>query len=343
MAEILVIIVNYRTAAFAEKCLEAVARERAAGTNLSAILVDGYSGDGSVEQLRSFLDRSGIGAWTELLPLGFNGGFGWANNQAILHRADQLPQYIYLLNPDAAVEEGAIAALAQLLDQRPAVAAVGSQLLDTDSTPTASAFQFPSIRNEFVRGAQTSALRRILGLKSPSIMLKTAGPVDWVTGASVMLRSEALEQTGLFDDGFFLYFEEVELMSRLTRAGWQIWNEPASLVYHIGGASTGVEEATVPSARPDYWYRSRLRYFALSRGRAFAWLANHAFLAGFLCLGLPRILLSSASRKRAVPGELRAMMRAGFWPRSRLGRRSAPKIESAASSAGNMPYWNDVP
>lgn len=337
VTEILVVIVNYRTPSLAEKCLEAVARERAAGAALSAILVDGCSGDGSVAQLQSFLAASDIADWTEFLPLDFNGGFGWANNQAMLHRGDRLPPYIYLLNPDAEIEPGAISALAQILDDHSDVAAVGSQLLEVDGTKSASAFRFPSVRNEFVRGAQTSALRRLLALQPTTIDVAQAGPVDWVTGASVMLRRDALQQTGLFDDGFFLYFEEVELMQRLKQTGWRIWCQPASRVKHIGGASTGVEESLRPRARPAYWYRSRKRYFALAGGRAHAFWANLAWLVGYTLIGLPRLILSSASRLRAVPEELDGMREAGFWISKDEVDRSAPAVGGAF---GKPPSWS---
>lgn len=335
MTEILAVVVNYRTAGLAKKCLEAIGRERGAGIGLSAILVDGCSADSSIEEFRSFLAESCIGDWTELLALEFNGGFGWANNQAILHHADRLPPYIYLVNPDAEVQPGAIAALARVLDEHPAVAAVGSQLLQVDGDPSASAFHFPSIGNEFVRGAQTSALRRLLGVKPPTVEMTEAGPVDWVTGASVMLRRDALIQSRLFDDGFFLYFEEVELMTRLTQAGWQVWSEPRSLVKHIGGASTGVEESH-RRPRPAYWYRSRERYFALAGGRSGALAANLAWLAGYALIGLPRLILSSEARKRAVPGELSGMMAAGLRLPSRDMGRSTPSIGEAP---GLLPSW----
>lgn len=337
MTEILIIIVNYRTAALAQKCLETVAKERADGLDLTAILVDGCSDDGSVKALRKFLDSSEIGNWTELLALDFNGGFGWANNQAMLHRAECLPPYIYLLNPDAEVEPGAISALARVLKEHNDVAAAGSQLLEMDGALSASAFRFPTASDEFVRGAQTTALGRLLGLKPASVAMPSGGFVDWVTGASVMLRRDALQQTSLFDDGFFLYFEEVELMQRLNRAGWRIWSEPRSLVKHVGGASTGVEELLRPRPRPDYWYRSRKRYFALARGRTYAFVANMAWLIGYVFVGLPRLVLSSASRMRAVPEELSGMRKAGFWVRKGDVRRSAPAI---GEPFGKLPSWS---
>ena len=152
----------------------------------------------------------------------------------------------------------------------------------------------------------------------------------------MLLRRDALRETGLFDDGFFLYFEEVELMQRMRCAGWQIWSEPGSRVKHIGGASTGVEESLRPRARPGYWYRSRKRYFALVGGRTYALAANLAWLAGYALIGLPRLILSSASRLRAVPEELSEMKKAGFWVRQDEVRKSAPGV---GGTFGTLPSW----
>lgn len=336
MAEILVIVVNYQTAELAERCLQAVARERATGLNLSAIVVDGCSSDGSVARLRSFINESGIGSWAELLPLNFNGGFGWANNQALLHRAEQVPQYIYFLNPDTEVGPGAISALTQILREREEVAAVGSQLIEESGNPSASAFSFPSIGKEFVRGSQTFSLGRLLGLRPSVTELENAGPVDWVSGASVLIRKDALQQTGLFDHGFFLYFEEVELMHRLKSLGWQIWLEPRSRVRHVGGAATGIEETYTRRVKPSYWFDSRLRYFALTGGRFRAFLANMAWLTGYCIIGLPRLIVSPSSRKRTFPGELRGIVAAGLFPQP---DDYSPQIPTFLSASNTMPFW----
>ena len=338
MTKILTIIVNYRTAELAEKCLEALARERAAGADLTAITVDGNSNDGSAERLAGFLTRTGFDAWTTLLPLDFNGGFGWANNQAILSRGADLPDYIYLLNPDAEVTPGAVTTLATLLDTHPHVAAVGSQLIEADGSPTASAFRFPSPGREFVRGSQTFALHRLLGIPPIVLTPGEAGPADWVTGASVMLRRDALAEAGLFDDGFFLYFEEVELMRRLTRSGWQIWSEPQSRVRHIGGASTGVDGRQGQKPMPAYWFASRNRYFTRSGGVGYACVANLAWLSGFVLLGAPRMLLSSSTRTNASAREARGILKDGIWPAACHRRASIAKI---GSPFGQPPRWTE--
>ena len=92
-----------------------------------------------------------------------------------------------------------------------------------------------------------------------------------------MFRAEALRDVGLFDDGFFLYFEEVELMHRMKAKGWTVRHVPQSRVVHIEGASTGGPAAR---AQPRTWYESRRRYFALTGGVLSLVTANAGRLAG---------------------------------------------------------------
>jgi N-acetylglucosaminyl-diphospho-decaprenol L-rhamnosyltransferase len=337
-AEILVVIVNYRTPDLAQKCLEALQQQRD-GLRLSVVLVDGGSGDGSAAQLKAYIYDQGWADWVELLALDFNGGFGWANNQAILHRAGGsvgLPSYIYLLNPDAEAMPGAVTALKSILDQHPNVAAVGSQLIELDGSPAASAFRFPSLGREFIRGARTHALHRLTGIKPIAMTMDQAGPVDWVTGASVMIRRDALNDTGLFDDSFFLYFEEVELMHRMQRAGWHIWHQPKSLVKHIGGAATGVQHSDQPKPYPDYWFQSRARYFTLTGGRLRGFFANMVWFFGYCTIWLPRSLLKPSLKHRAVPGEGQGIAKAGLVPT--IGQSRAGHIP-ITHATGTPPHW----
>jgi GT2 family glycosyltransferase len=246
-----VVIVNYRTPDLALEAARSVAGERGALPGLRVIIVDGGSGDGSAEQLIAGVADSALSSWVRVLPLALNGGFGWANNQAMLGliQGDDPPDYIHLLNPDAVVLPGAIAALAAMLDQDPQCAAAGSALFNTDGSAAGSQFRFMSPPREFARGLRTDAIRRALGIKP--LMIEGNGEVDdvdWVTGASLMLRVTALREVGLFDTGFFLYFEEVELCWRLKQSGWQVRHAPLSRVRHVGGAATRTSKRAAASA-----------------------------------------------------------------------------------------------
>ncbi|HEY1125774.1 MAG TPA: glycosyltransferase family 2 protein [Sphingobium sp.] len=324
-----IVTVNYRTADLAIRCVEALAAERETVGPFDLFIVDGNSGDGSAEKLSAHF---GDTPWITVLPLDFNGGFGWANNQAMLRllQRDDPPDYIHLINPDAIVEPGAIAALLSVIESNPRVGAVASQLLEPDGRIAGSAFRFPSPGREFLRGVGLGGLGEKIGIKPTLMEFIAPGPAEWITGASVMFRSEALRQTGLFDDGFFLYFEEVELMHRMTDAGWSLWSVPASRVMHIGGAATGVASGIQIAVRPlpAYRYEARRRYFVRASGISGLIAANLSWLAGKI-VGWPLRLL----RGKGDPGpprELSMTLRYCFWP-------------SRSDRGASIPRWDEPP
>lgn len=319
---VIAIIVNYRTPDLTEQCLAALSEERSLVPGLKAVVIDGASDDGSADQIANFLEGARYRGWAFFMPLSLNGGFGWANNQAILRLANtsREPPYIYFLNPDARVLPGAVAALVQELEKYPCCGAAGSQLLDQSGHPTASAFAFPSARREFASAAESERMAKLLGLPKFVIRSQRSVQVDWVTGASVMFRSEALREVGLFDDGFFLYFEEVELMHRLSRSGWQVRHVPSSKVVHLEGASTGVAAGSNSNQRPLYWYKSRSRYFFLTGGRWALLKANIAASIGAL-LGARRRFVG----KGEVPRKPKRVFKGVEWP------------------VASVPRWGDEP
>ena len=315
-----VVIVNYRTPALALAAARALQSERADNPGLHVVIVDGGSGDTSPEVLRAGVAEPALADWVELLALPINGGFGWANNQAIqrLLQSEDAPDYIHVLNPDTEVEPGAVTALRKVFEQHPRCGAVGSLLLNDDGSLSGSAFSAMSPLRELVRGTRIEALRRLFGIKP---MLVT-GPneADWLTGASVMFRSTALKQAGLFDTGFFLYFEEVELMWRLSKAGWSMRHEPHSRVRHIGGAATGVNYGratarTLP-ALPRYWFEARRRMYALTRGRTGAIVAGSCWVAGHGVF-LARRAIGLGGGHLPVTNEARDLLRHGIIPSAR--------------------------
>lgn len=334
---IAIIIVNFRTPELVVRCISALSGERKSLPNLQVVVVDGGSLDDSVDKLRIALMNPRFSGWISLLPLPVNGGFGWANNQAILQLLGrpQPPEYIYLVNPDAEIMPGALTALLDQILRRPRLAACGSRLLDNNGRVLGAAFRFPSPLREFARGLRTAEVSRLLGIKDGMIETNTATDVDWVTGASVLLRSAALREVGLFDDGFFLYFEEVELMWRLQRAGWNICHVPASCVTHEGGASTGVgiNDGQFPGRVPEYWYRSRRRFFSLCYGRLGALLAGVFWLLGH---ALWLVRARAEGRGDRVPCEGRDFLRVGILPMGDDFKRSLTTVDAHRATE---PAW----
>jgi hypothetical protein len=139
---------------------------------------------------------------------------------------------------------------------------------------------------------------------------------EWVSGASLMLRRGVIEAIGLLDEGFFLYFEEVDYCLRARQAGWEVWYVPESRVVHFEGASTGIRTAS--RRRPSYWFASRRRFFAKHYGIAglvaadALWAVGHASLRARRTLGLGRggdIPDPPGIAKDLLWGDLQALVR----------------------------------
>jgi GT2 family glycosyltransferase len=303
------------------------------------MLVDGHSPDGSADYLHQQLADAEFQSWVSFLPLSRNGGFGWANNQAILTlgQSAEPPRFVYLLNPDAEVHRGALSTLYDHLAAYPNCAAAGSQLLNEAGCPTSSSFRFPSIGTEFVRGCRAPKLGKFLGI--PSLPIEQGSRcVDWVTGASVMIRLEAMADCGLFDDGFFLYFEEVELMHRFRQRGWQVRHVPESQVTHLEGAATGLGAGADKELKrlPAYWFASRRRYFTRTLGPVRAVFASLAWASGHV-LWKMRALGGRDSRGGGVMREGRDLLAHGILP-------TADDLVSSATLLGDPigrpPLWS---
>lgn len=340
MQDLAVAIVNYRTPDLTLECVGSLLPARAAFPGLRAVVVDGGSADGSAERIAAGVAARGWGDWVEVLPLSVNGGFAFANNRAIaaLAASGPLPPAIALINPDARARPGALERMAALLEREPRAGAVGALLIHEDGRPQSSAFRFPTLRGEFCRGAGTGLIDRLLRVPPTSIDSDVAVEVPWVTGAAVMFRTAALAECGLFDEGFFLYFEETELMRRLRTHGWAVWHEPAALVVHEGGAATQIRdpETGLPRAQPmpAYWYEARRRYFTLDHSRSHGLAAGLAWLAG-----RGWWLARQAVMPRPRTGtrhETRDLIRHGLWPNRFDAAAAARPIDAPA---GDRPAW----
>ena len=335
--DVAVIVVNYRTPERSIQCLRALKDSRSAFAGFRVVLVDGGSDDGSAALLTEAAADGEYSEWVKFLPLPINGGFGWANNQAMLRelQAEDPPAFIHLLNPDAEIDAHAIAALRHQMLEQPSCGAAGSRIFDFHGDQQVSAFRFPTIASEFVAASHTQGLAGFVGMP-PSLphRLDLAFEADWVSGASVMLRSAALRQVGLFDDGFFLYFEEVELLSRFKRAGWSVWQVPQSVVVHEGGAATNVRWDS-NAARPFYWYQSKRRLHYRLRGRAGALAAMLAWCGG-RTLWRVRKLVQPGVRRVEVRNEASDMLQA--W-------KAADRFDMMSFAThwqtppSNMPAW----
>lgn len=275
---LLVVLLNYRTPQMTLRAARAALADMPETAEL--VIVDNASGDGSMGIFEQALAEWDLGARVRLILSGRNGGFGAGCNIGLAEQMSDgsAPDFFYLLNSDAFPDPSCIATLLDHMARHPRAGFAASHVRGEDDLPHTTAFRFPSIAGEFEGAVRFGPVSRLLrhAIVAPPLPEQTT-QVDWAAGASVMIRAEALDEIGRFDETFFLYFEETDLMKRGAAAGWSCWYVPEAKVVHIGSVSTGMKEW---QRMPAYWFASRRHYFIKTHGRAYAAAAWGARLTG---------------------------------------------------------------
>jgi hypothetical protein len=223
-------------------CLESLEQVALSHKVAEIVVLDNASEDGSADAVRErFPD-------VRVIAQEFRAGFG-ANHNTVIRATSG--RYVYVLNEDTTADDWGFDRLVAYLDAHPSVAVLGPKLVYPDGRRQDSAWRFPT--------PLVSALGLVtvgkLGVKQSHG--DTPRRVDWVMGAALVLRREALDEVGLFDEGFFLYSEEVDLQFRLRQAGWEVHYFPeVAVVHHESQFSAGI-----PERRINEMWRSRHRYW----------------------------------------------------------------------------------
>lgn len=240
--ELSIVIVSWNTSSLLQACVASVLNSTKA-ESWEVIVVDNASADDSA----AMLSRASPSIFR--IENSANVGFARANNQAI---AVARGRYVLLLNSDTIVPPDAIARLVTFLQQHPDTGACGPSLLQTTGTVQPFAFGGdPTPSYLLRRGCMHLFYHRPLhDWKTTQVQT-----VDWVSGACLLVRREAMEQIGGFDENFFMYFEDVDLCLRLRKQGWKIYYNPDVSITHIGGASVSQNHTRT------HWYDASLRYF----------------------------------------------------------------------------------
>ena len=253
--EVAVIVVNFNAGDHLRACLGSL-EAGLAGVTWRAIVVDNASTDGSAASLAP-------DPRVTLVQNRENRGFGAAVNEAArMTDASRL----WLLNPDCRVEPGAFAALAAVLHRHPECAIAAPQLLEADGRVQSSARGEPDAwTGLFGRHGlmtrffpESAAARRNLRARELVASGVESAVVDWVMGASMLIRRDAFELAGGFDERYFLYWEDADLCRRLRDRGYSTRYVPGAKVVHVGGASAAAAArlATREFHRSAYLYYS---------------------------------------------------------------------------------------
>jgi N-acetylglucosaminyl-diphospho-decaprenol L-rhamnosyltransferase len=224
---VVAVIVNYNAGEALSECVASLA---SAGVS-EIVVVDNKSSDGSAELAAREFPH--IKTLFPTRNLGYGGGanFGAKNTAG---------EYILVCNPDLIVRPGGVAALESTLDNRPEIALTGPMLLESSGVVYPSGREFPGMGEAighgflglFWGGNPWTKRYRHIGSDQHTPRL-----ADWVSGAFFLVRRDAFESVGGFDDRYFMYVEDVDLCWRLKRKGWEIWYDPTAQVVHEQGLS----------------------------------------------------------------------------------------------------------
>lgn len=269
--DLVVILVSWNVRDLVLDAIRTVDADLAASALRYAIwVVDNASSDGTPDAIRAQFPQ------VKLFPFTDNLGFAAGNNVALRalgfrdvpHPNPGGPRAVYLLNPDTRTHPGATARLFETLITAPRAGVVGARLLNADGSLQHSAFDFPGLAQIVVdlyplRFVPRRVYRmlyegRFNGRYSRRLYAGNRPfAVGHTLGATMMIGREAIEATGLFDERFYMYVEEVDWSMRIRRAGFRIYCEPRAAVTHLSGQSTTQVRG---QSLVNLW-QSRFRFF----------------------------------------------------------------------------------
>lgn len=226
IAKIVIGIVTFNHRRFIKQCLDSI-QGSSKFSSLKVVLVDNCSSDGSVELVR---DRY---PWVEVIEQKHLNSFAANNNVAF---ASFPSEYFLMLNPDTVLEEGAVDALVEFMEDRPHCGVCGPRLVFPTGSLQQSCRRFPTVWSTLLRRTPLRLLlpRRLRGVKHlmANVSHDKEMAVDWMLGACLLVRREAITGMGLLDEAFPLYCEEIDLCFRLRRGGWGVYYVPNATVVH---------------------------------------------------------------------------------------------------------------
>lgn len=279
-----IVIVNWNTRDLLRDCLRSVAAS--AGVTLRVVVVDNASADGSAEMVRA--EFPGVA----LIASPTNDGFPVANNKGLRllgferNGSDDAPRYALVLNPDTVLPPSALREMVAYMDAGAAsVGIAGPKLVLLDgSLDLACRRSFPTPEISFYRMVGLSKLfprsrrfgRYNLTYLDPGVETE----VDSVVGAFMMVRREAIQQAGLFDETFFMYGEDLDWAYRIKQAGWKVMYNPTVTVTHVKRAASRQSRRA-----QNEFYRAMLIFYRKHYRSTTPWWLHSLILAGLVLKG----------------------------------------------------------
>jgi GT2 family glycosyltransferase len=264
LKKLTIIIINYNTKELLKKCLD-VLNVKNIPENYNIIVIDNNSPDGSADMAQK------IPGHFEVVRLKENKGFPCAANTGI---KKSLSEYYMILNSDTEVKQIQLAEMLKFMEDNPEIGAMTPFQFNNKNESQLAWGRFPTFTSEIGRKILQDALdkgkkwahRKLSKLKEPFF-------VHWVAGSTMFLRNAALKEAGLFDEKFFIFFEDIDLCTRIRQSGWKIAVFPGIRAIHHRG-----ESAKTDSMNASLHYRRSQLYFWKKHHNRLSFSMMKAFL-----------------------------------------------------------------
>jgi len=287
VVDLSIIIVNYNVEHHLRECLQSIYRNTK-GISLEIIIVDNNSTDGSVDMVKSEFPE------VKLIENCQNLGFAKGANQGL---RENKGRYILLLNPDTIVLPNALDKMVEFMDENPRTGALGCKLLYPDGSLQPSCRSFPTLITAFFENTGLEKFfpknKLVAKYKMGYWDYNDLREVDQPMGSALMIRREVIEQVGLLDERFYMFFEEVDLCFRVKKRGWKIYFTPSVQIIHYGGQSA---RPTMPKMMIQ-GYKSKHKFFRKHYGILSEWIVKQMDIWGLILKTLYRTVTVSTNSK----------------------------------------------
>jgi len=315
--ELSIIIVSWNVRDDLVRCLRSIEENRPRA-EFEIIVVDNASSDGTVESIKRDFPKVTIIANNE------NRGFAAANNQGIKKARGR---YLLFLNPDTIVHPLSLDVLMNFMDGNSNAGACGPKLLNRDGTTQPSTRRFPTFRGALYR----HTVLRFLGIfrsEYEKLLMKDfnydgQADVDQLSGAALMVRRPVINEVGIMDENFFMFYEEVDLCYRLKQAGWRSVFIPEAVITHLSGRSA----EDIPVKIRIMKLTSMLKFFRKHRGKLITGL--------FSCVFKPAVILGNICN--IAIGSVTYIF-AAITLNKRIRAKNAAKVKNSAILAGKYSW-----
>lgn len=296
MKRICVVIINYKTPVMTLDCIGTLV-DQLDHQKDTIVIVDNNSGGDDVQLMHEGIERLGLTDWVSVVPSKENRGFSAGNNIGV--QAVNAKYYL-LANSDTLFRSNAIEGLLHAAEHYPKAGIISPRLEWMDGEPQISCFRYHTPAFEMIKTAGTAVITNALNrFNVPLDTQESVSKPEWTSFACVLIKGEVFDEIGYLDDGYFMFFEDVDYCRRAKKAGYELVNWPDSHVVHLRGQSSNVKKNEQKKKRlPTYYYRSRARYYTKYFGKTGFMMSNLFWLAGRSISILKEIFLG---RERAVP------------------------------------------